>query len=105
MGFAMWEHRNTIHHSAESTENKQLEQRTNKLVIKEYARGTTMLPEAAQRHFALALQTQLGKELNDKLKWLEAVQLERRTYKAQRKYLRETRRKFDHFFDRVPHPD
>ena len=74
-------HRNTIHHSpAESVENIQHEKRADRVVIiREYARGTVMLPKAAQRHYALTLKEQLGKELNDKLKWLEAMQLESRT--------------------------
>ena len=64
-----------------------------------------MMKQAAQRHFASPLHQLLGKDINEKLKWLEAVQLESQTYKAQRKHLRENRRKFDQYFDRVPHPD
>ena len=104
-GFAMWEHRNHILHSASSTENLQLERATNRRITREYAKGTAMLKQAAQRHFTSPLHQVLGKDINEKLKWLEAVQLERRTYKAQRKHLRENRRKFDQYFDRVPHPD
>ena len=85
--------------------NQRLEKETDQRILKEYARGTAMLRKAAQRHFKRRAHKILGQELNKKLKWIEAVTLERRTYKAQRKYLRENRRRFEHYFDQVPHPD
>ena len=100
VGFAMWEHRNDVMHSPESTHAKEEMEAANQRIRAEFDTGSTDPPQTAQCLFQTPLHQRLLHDLSKKEKWLTLVQLERDEACRLNRRRRLQRRNFESYFQR-----
>ncbi|CAJ1967917.1 unnamed protein product [Cylindrotheca closterium] len=95
LGFHMWEHRNSVHHSEDNVQLRERSRLVDDGIHSQFDMGPTDLPKVVQRMLAVKRRTVLNKPLVDREEWLKLVRMERTAY---RRALAPQRRLLHRFF-------
>lgn len=92
IGFNMWEYRNSVFHSDQSVENKELSKQLDATIEAQVQKGPEGLSKPARHQLSLPLGRLLAKPLNQRVQWVKWIEaersLEKQTTKGRRRILK-----------------